>query len=200
LAAALDSLSSMRELLTAASSIELLDEDLFWNAAEGILNKHNHNHPSYSTIAGAIAGLLFSAGRMSQQQLDELVVGYLLGIADSQKRVGFLRGLLKTCREAAWQNQQLIQSLNEIIANWDESEFISALPSLRLALSDLTPRETDKVASAVAGLFGQHELGDLIEFRITEGELAFNQRVTKVVLDSLSHDGLSHWIGAEADE
>jgi hypothetical protein len=200
LTAALDRLSSIRELLAAASAIDLLDEELFWEAAQGVLQTHNHGHPSYSTICGAIAGLLFSAGRIDQDQLDSLVVGYLIRIADSQKRVGFLRGLLKTCREAAWQNLQLIQSLDEIIAHWEESEFVSALPSLRLALADLTPRETDKVAARVASLYGEHDLGELVEFRISEGELEFNRRLTEVVLKTLAHDGLAHWIGGEANE
>ena len=200
LSAALDSLSSMRELLEAASEIDLLDADVFWDAIAKVLKTHNHSHPCYSTICGAIGGLLYSAGRMDQAQLDELVVGYLIGITDSQKRVGFLRGLLKTCREAAWQNVQLVQSLNEIIGSWDEAEFISALPSLRLALAELTPRETDKVASCVAGLHGEKDLGQLLEVRITEGELEFNQRLTRLVLNTLAGDGLSHWIGANADE
>jgi hypothetical protein len=187
----------MRELLTAAAALELLDEELFWEAAAGVLKKHNHDHPSYSTICGAIAGLLFSAERINQEELDELVVGYLVGIADSQKRVGFLYGLLKTCREAAWQNLQLIKSLDEIIASWEEEEFITVLPSLRLAFADLTPRETDKVGAVVAGLHGQQHLGELLEFRITEGEVEFNRRLTELVLKTLTLDGLSHWIADE---
>src|SRR5215813_612164 len=198
LTAALESLASTRELLAAAVSFDVLDEELFWEAAQGVLETHNHSHPSYSTICGAIAGLLFSGGRINQEQLDSLVIGYLVGIADSQKRVGFLRGLLKTCREAAWQNRQLLQSLNEIIGSWQESEFISALPSLRLALADLTPRETDKVAEQVASLHGKRDLGDLLEFRIGEGELEFNRRLTELVLNTLAQDGLAHWSG-EAD-
>jgi hypothetical protein len=178
----------------------LLDEELFWNAAHGVLKTHNHSHPSYGTICGAIAGLLFSAGRISQAQLDALVVGYLVGIADSQKRVGFLRGLLKTCREAAWQNRQLIQSLDGIIASWEEEEFVTALPSLRLAMADLTPRETDKVAEQVATLHGKRDLGELVEVRLSEGELEFNRRLTELVLKTLAHDGLAHWIGDGADE
>jgi hypothetical protein len=71
---------------------------------------------------------------------------------------------------------------------------------LRLALSDLTPRETDKVAARVAGLHGQRELGELMEFRITEGELEFNRRLSELVLETLADDGLSHWIGANEDE
>lgn len=200
LPATLDSLAATRELLEAASSIELLDEEIFWEAAAKVLKVNNHSHPTYSTICGAIGGLLFSAGRMDQVALDELVVGYLIGITDSQKRVGFLRGLLKTCREAAWQNEQLVQSLDQIISSWDESEFITSLPSLRLALADLTPRETDKVAARIAGLHGETELGSLTEFRITEGELEFNRKLSDLVLQTLAADGLSHWIGDGVDE
>ena len=199
LPATLNSLASMRELVAAASSIELLDEDVFWEAAAKVLKVNNHAHPCYSTICGAIGGLLFSVGRMDQSQLDELVVGYLIGITDSQKRVGFLHGLLKTCREVAWQNERLVHALDKIIAGWDEEEFIRSLPSLRLALADLTPRETDKVASGVAALYGKTDLGTLTEFRISEGELEFNRRLTALVLETLSNDGLSHWFGGTAD-
>ena len=199
LQATLNSLAAVRELLETASSIELLDGEVFWAAAAKVLEVNNHAHPCYSTICGAIGGLLFSAGRMDQAQLDELVVGYLIGITDSQKRVGFLHGLLKTCREVAWQNKQLVQSLDKIIASWDEEEFIRSLPSLRLALAELTPRETDKVAASVAGLYGKTDLGMLTEFRISEGELEFNRRLTAIVLETLSQDGLSHWLGGDAD-
>lgn len=197
LPATLNSLASVRELLEAASSIELLDEDVFWEAAAKVLKVNNHAHPCYSTICGAIGGLLFTAGRMDQAQLDELVVGYLIGITDSQKRVGFLHGLLKTCREVAWQNKRLVQSLDKIIASWDEAEFIRSLPSLRLALAELTPRETDKVAAGVAELYGKTDLGLLTEFRISEAELEFNRGLTSIVLDTLSKDGLSHWLGGQ---
>ena len=192
----LDSLCSMRELLAAAPE-ELLDEDLFWDAARRIIKTPNQSHPPYSTICGAIAGLLFAAGRIDEAELDELVTGYLIGITDSQKRVGFLRGLLNTCREAAWQNLRLIQSLDKIIAGWDETEFIDALPSLRLALAGLTPRETDRVASRVADLYGKQEIGDLVEYGVTEGQLEMNRRITSIVLESLKTDGLSHWLESE---
>jgi hypothetical protein len=195
LTSALDSLSTMRELL--AASEDLLDHDLFWEAAERIIKVNNQTHAPYSTICGAVAGLLFGSGRMSQLQLDELVVGYLIGITDSQRRVGFLHGLLKTCREAAWQNESLIGSLDQIVAAWDEAEFISALPSLRLALADLTPRETDRVAARVAGLHGKEQLGNLLEVQISERELELNTRLTKLVFETLDRDGLSHWLKDE---
>jgi hypothetical protein len=200
LSATLDSLASIRELLAAARADALFDEELFWEAAARILAAKNHSHSCYGTISGAIAGLLFSHGRIDPAQLDKLVVGYLRGISDSQKRVGFLRGLLRTCREAAWQNLQLIRSLDEIIAAWDAHEFITALPSLRLALADLTPRETDKVASCVAGLYGEDHLGDLAQYQTTENEMEFNRRLTQLVLETLSHDGLAHWIEADGNE
>jgi hypothetical protein len=199
LASALDSLSSIRELL-AAGSPDLLDEELFWEAAARVPKTINQSHAPYSTICGAIAGLLYSAGRMDQAQLDELVVGYLIGVSDSQKRVGFLRGLLKTCRETAWQNLHLMHSLDEIIGAWDEEEFISALPSLRLALADLTPRETDKVAALIASLHGRKDLGELVQSRLTEGQLEANRRITALVLQTLANDGLGHWPGGQPDE
>ena len=196
--ATLDCLASVRELLTAAPD-GLLDADLFWDAATGILTSPNQSHSTYSTIAGAVAGLLHTAGRMNQAELDSLVVGSLFGISDSQRRVGFLRGLMKTCRETAWQNRPLIQSLDAILCEWNETEFIEALPSLRLALADLTPRETDRVALLVAGLRGEQSLGEVVHLETTEREFDRNRRITALVLDSLQIDGLGHWV-QEASE
>jgi hypothetical protein len=171
-----------------------LDADLFWNAAGGVLASPNRSHPPYSTIAGAVAGLLYTAKKISQEELESLVVGFLVGISDSQKRVGFLRGLMKTCREAAWQNRRLIESIDAILGEWDEAEFISALPSLRLALADLTPRETDRVASLVAGLHDEQSPGELVHLQLSEREFDRNRRITALVLDSLQSDGLGAWI------
>jgi len=198
LAGALDCLASMRELLTAATDAAL-DGELFWSAAKGILASPNQAHPPYSTIAGAVAGLLFTAGHMSEAELDSLVVGSLVGISDSQKRVGFLRGLMTTSREAAWQNRPLIQSLDAILDEWGEAEFIAALPSLRLALAVLTPRETDRVASLVAGLHGEQNLGEVVHLQITERELEKNRRITALVLNSLEADGLGTWLQEVAE-
>lgn len=197
--ATLDILASARELIAAAPD-EIVDQELFWQAAHQIIKAHNQSHPPYSTICGAIAGLLYGAGRIDQTKLDQIVTGYLIGISDSQRRVGFLRGLLKTCREVAWQGSQLIHSLDEIIAKWDEAEFISALPSLRLALANLTPRETDKVAALVAGVHGKKQLDELVQSQLTEGQLEMNRRVTALVLDTLAGDGLSQWIGTRVDD
>jgi Family of unknown function (DUF5682) len=194
LSGALNSLSAVRELIAAATP-RLVDAELFWNAISGVLKTQNQSHPPFSTICGAIAGLLYSVGRMDERALDELVVGQLVGVPDSQRRVGFLRGLLKTCREAAWQNLPLIHALDEIIGGWEESDFISALPSLRLALADLTPRETDKVAALVASLHGRTQLGGLVQMQVTEWQLELNRRATALVLEILEKDGLAQWLG-----
>jgi hypothetical protein len=95
---------------------------------------------------------------------------------------------------------QLVQSLDKIISDWDEADFISALPALRLALAELTPRETDKVATLVASLHGTKSLGELVQSRITEGELEANRRITALVLKTLAADGLSHWVNGGSDE
>ena len=94
----------------------------------------------------------------------------------------------------------LIQSLDEIIAAWGEAEFLSALPNLRLAFAELTPRETDKVAALVASLHGKAGLGVLVQTHATEGELELNRRLTALVLESLENDGLGHWSKGAADE
>jgi hypothetical protein len=196
IAGCLDALVSVRELLSAAPG-DLLDRDLFWNGIERLLLQPDPAAPAGSTIRGALAGLLYAGARMDESRLSEFVRGYVAGASDWQKRIGFVRGVLSTCREAAWQNRLLIETLDSIIAAWDEAEFIAALPDLRLALAQLTPRETDKVAGVVAGLHGKKTLGELSHQGITEAQAEWHRRLTATVLRTLAQDGLSQWIESE---
>ena len=125
-----------------------------------------------------------------------------LSIADSQKRVGFLRGLLKTCREAA-SAEPATNSIaeNEIIANWDESEFISAFTEFAPGTVRTSRHaKRTKLHQLLLDCLANMSSVISIEFRITEGrtgvQSAGNESCIEIVCRTMA---VSHWIGAEAD-
>jgi hypothetical protein len=88
----------------------------------------------------------------------------------------------------------LLQAVEAMFAQWDDAEFLKRLPYLRIAWSDLTPRETDRVASLVAEKHGveRHDVAPVSAFREEDAmhALAVFSRVER----SLVSDGLGAWL------
>jgi hypothetical protein len=178
-------------LTLLGSQAHLFDSGLFLDAlAEVFLS------PGVpAAIAGAVAGILFRDGRMSEAELVQKAGGYLSASAASPRAgTGFLQGLLFTCRETAWTLRALLERIDELLADWDEDEFSGVLPDLRLAFSHLTPRETDRVASLIAALHGQKDLGNLVHYGVTERELGLNIRLSSAVTEWLKKEHLDPWL------
>lgn len=145
-------------------------------------------------LAGAAAGMLYGDGRLDDSQLLALLDGFLNSAAlQPGDQMEFLIGLLRTCRELAWRQAALVDSIEKLLGAWSEDEFIQRLPHLRLAFADLTPRETDQVAGVVAGLHGR-ELGRLSHTGLSEAEMLTALHLNAAVEKSLEQDGLAGWI------
>jgi hypothetical protein len=193
----LDRFGTIRELLQIDAVT--FDSDLFYDALNHLLAASQGN----STIAGGAAGILYSAEFLSEAEIVALAVGYLNSPARQPEEgtsgqimggVGFLRGLLHSCREVAWNVSRLLEAIDAQIQLWDDDEFLHILPEFRLAFADLTPRETDKVAAIVATFYKegdrQPELGDLTNRHFTEADLQFGLRLEQRLSESLTHDRL----------
>jgi hypothetical protein len=178
--------TSLPERQTSASESGI-DTEIFWEAGQHLIARSD----CHATICGSMVGLLYSEGRLRETILTRMIQGYLGGSGGSwHTKVGFLRGLLQTCREAAWQNRDLIRHVDRLLNGWDEQEFLEALPDLRLAFADLTPRETDRVAETLAGFHGDQDLGELVTYDISEDTLHWCVQLEKIVQESLKQDRL----------
>jgi hypothetical protein len=102
----------------------------------------------------------------------------------------FLRGLLKTARSLLWQVPDVLASLNDVLGAWDEERFVKLLPLLRLALADLTPRETDLTAKRVAALLGAKRLNVASLPDLSANEMLRAVEVNRLVRAALAADGL----------
>ena len=65
---------------------------------------------------------------------------------------------MSSARSVLWQVPEAIQSIHQVLRDWDEEHFVRQLPHLRLAFAGLTPRECDQVAHLVAAEGGAAEL------------------------------------------
>jgi hypothetical protein len=188
--AIIGALRSLREVLAGARPAdETMDPNLFHQELRGIIDTDPQK--AQAAVVGAAAGILYGEGLLPEEGLIRVTRGYLGSTAsDPRKSCGILRGLLATAREIAWQVTEVIRALDAQFQSWDEKAFLEALPELRLAFTDLTPREIARVADHVAGLHGEQSLGELVHADLDEGEVRFALEVTRLVRESLRADGI----------
>jgi len=203
--ASLDGLLAMRELLSTqaiettdaesnphGSAVDEslgLDANLFLEALEGLVR--DTGKPARSEIAGAAAGLLHASGRIDQHQVCTIVKRYLDAAVDDVGSVcGVVRGIVMTAREAFWRMDELLRGIDELFRAWEENRFNNALPHLRLAFSQLSPKEIDSVAERVASLHEVDEIGPLIYPDVAEEEMRLAVQIAEMMNRSLRQDGL----------
>jgi hypothetical protein len=147
-----------------------------------------------ATLRGGAVGLLYGDGQLAESDLVQHLRGHLLSAREGGvDGPNFLRGLLATARSAFWQVPELIQCVNEVLRNWDDEQFVRLLPLLRLALADLTPRETDSVAKRVAALFGAESLNLAYLPDMGTAEMLRAVEVDRLVRAALAADGLEEF-------
>ena len=188
--AALEHLNAVRELLSGGRD-ELFDAELFYDALE----RTAALTPCAARIAGGVAGLLFGAGRLQEDELIGRLEANLDSSSLDSSAIGaeFLGGLLGTCREASWSLKGVLESIDRRLDGWGEEDFLRALPELRLAFADLTPRETDRVAQGVAALHGRQSFVAPYTPHVSEADVLLGAGVDRLMRESLERDGLKEW-------
>lgn len=187
-ASCVSALKALRELLVSASGRHL-DATLYWDTI-GALHAGNDS----AMLRGAAAGLLYSSGRLTEEQLGVELHGHLTGMVQPRDAVAYLRGLTQTAREVTWQQPELLRVLDALLLNWSEDEFVSTLPDLRLAFAEMTPRETDRIAEAVAEMHGLSDIGRLIQYDVAEHEVMAHLSLSRVAIEIMAADGLDGWV------
>ncbi len=166
-----------------------LDRTLWHQALQHIIQQPPDT--SQSVVVGAAAGILFGEGKLTEVELIRLVRGYLSGTSTQPaKSSGIIRGLLATAREVAWHVQEILRALDEQFGQWEEAQFLAALPDLRLAFADLSLQEITRIAESVANLHGAQELGPLVHLDLDATEVQFALQLSERVAAALQADGL----------
>jgi hypothetical protein len=144
-----------------------------------------------ATLRGGAVGLLHGDGRFTDADVVAHLCGHLQSArGDGEDGPNFLGGLLKTARSVLWSAPGVLSAVNETMCGWDEDRFVKLLPLLRLALSDLTPRETDRVARRVAVLLGKQNLQLASMPEVDSAEMLRAVELNRQVRRVLAADGL----------
>ena len=181
------SLTRVRELLLSEAGRDL-DASLYWNLIASLQKEHD-----LPAIRGAACGLLYGAGRLSESELGSALAGHLNGMLQADAAVSFLRGLLHTAREVAWQRPELLTVLDGLLREWSDPDFTAILPELRLAFAAMTPKETDRISQSVAHLHDTEDLGRLVHHDISVADVTANLGLSQSVLALLKADDLEAW-------
>lgn len=187
---AAQALVQLRELLVSEAG-QALDATMYWAMVDELRAHHDA-----ALLRGAATGLAFCAGRLDDDALGTTLDGHFRGMLTPAEAVAFLRGLLTTAREVAWQHPALMAVLDGLVRDWSEQDFVANLPELRLAFSGMTPKETDRIAEAVAGLHGAADLGPLVHRDLDPQGVQQHLAVARELAGVLADDGLADWVAA----
>jgi hypothetical protein len=185
---AIATLADLRGLIELARSsqapidIALFDEALARLAAEDL----------DPMLAGAVMAFSLVDGTVAPDQLEARLRGELAsGYVEAAERLAFLGGIIAIARELLWSLPVIVTVLNDLIASASEDDFVELLPHLRLALMPLDPRETDRLAEAVAGRIGANSDGLARLVAIPEDELIANLKLDQELQAILLRDGMA---------
>jgi hypothetical protein len=144
-----------------------------------------------AAMRGGAVGLLYGDGRVAEADLITHLHGHLHSTREGgEDGPNFLRGLLKSARSVLWLVPEVLVKIHEVLRAWDEDRFVKLLPLLRLALADLTPRETDRVAKGVAVMLGAESLNVARLPDLGAEEMLRAVEVNRLVRAALAADGL----------
>jgi Family of unknown function (DUF5682) len=102
-------------------------------------------------VLGALDGLLLQLG---ETDLDALARHLTAGGARADGAGAYLEGVLAIARHALLGESALLEALLDHVRRAPWPEFLTEIPSLRRALTRLTPRETQAVAERAAAILG----------------------------------------------
>lgn len=158
-----DRLSDVLAALSALLDVTLTepelapDRELVIAHAEAAREAARHGARA-PAVLGALDGFLLQIGRTDAAAVGRALSGFR-GRADG---VGaYLEGVLATARQALLGESALLEALLEHVRGAAWQDFLAALPSLRRAMTRLSPRETEAVAARAAALLGLSNLAGL---------------------------------------
>ncbi len=125
----------------------------------GALEELMVQDPIHPALHGAALGLLYGGAPEKKDLAVQTAAGYLRGTRDQKlKAAAFLQGLFRTARDLLLVDDVQLASIDALLCELEDEEFVVLLPQLRLAFSYFTPTETNRMGRQAAALHGQARL------------------------------------------
>jgi len=147
------------------------------------------------SLQGAIDVLLFLDHRIGQNKLQQqLKMAFSIG-SDSEGSVQYLQGMFFIAPEIFVQSKVAIDALHQLVSNWSEETFIQILPDLRYIFSQLTPKQSSKIAKIIANLTGLSDeiVLDQVLSHIEEKDVLVGIQLNQKLHTIFQYDHLEQW-------
>ncbi|MBB2755691.1 UNVERIFIED_ORG: hypothetical protein GGI57_006439 [Rhizobium aethiopicum] len=190
-----EALATLNEIAEAGAAAgddeERLDLDLLDEGISALLDGD-----LAPRAAGAVAAIAHMSGRVSAPALATRIIGPLqFGVGDPPARVEPLTGLLAVQPALLKRTPALLEGLDEVLAAFDEADFIEVLAPLRLAFTALAPDETDALAAVIAEAKGSAlDLAPRFSGGPSEAGMLANARLNATLAELMQADGVAAWL------
>jgi Mg-chelatase subunit ChlD len=142
-----------------ATVFQQLDKEFFVN----VLHRVSVDDAQTPVLRGAVSGALWVLGEATTDS----IVASLRYFSEPSELGDFLTGFFSLAREIVQCYPELMLSINEPIMEYDEEEFLEALPALRLAFSYFTPRKKYHIAQTLLQALGINDTKPLPTLEVT---------------------------------
>ncbi len=182
-------LMSVRDLLHRGATPEVAAENLRLT-----LNRLREDGQTPQRIVGALVGLAYIDGGLSQDEAVERVVVAFNPVADPEGLTEFLLGLMRVAPDLVLHSPELLEAVDRQLAQFDEQAFRAVLPDLRQAFGSLKPLETHTLAGNVAALHNA-QVGQIdVRLSAAPQDIAYGTAIERLLVSSLERDGLGEWM------
>jgi Mg-chelatase subunit ChlD len=114
-------------------------------------------------LRGTVTGVMWILGEANSNS----IIWGLRYFSEPSKLGDFLTGFFYIAREIIQRHPELMLSINQPVMEYNEDEFLQALPSLRLAFSFFTPREKYHIARTLLQALGLADTEPLPKLELT---------------------------------
>jgi len=186
-----EQLEALRLMVEMLRSTDAFDATAFDEAIDRVAVK-----APPAAILGAVLGICVQSGRREAKDLQQALEGTFYGAPiDDEKRIDVLRGVLHTVPGLLWRDKAILNAVDNFLSSMDEAAFLQLLPHLRLAFTQLNPRETDRLAKLLGDLHGV-SAGEYASTpsSLSEHDLQRSLSIENTLQSSFESDGLNSWL------
>lgn len=134
-----------------------------------------------SHIYAVCISIKYKSGRIDAKELASIISNFL-ETAEMESIAYFLNGIFLIARDIIFINDDLINEIDKAIKNIEENKFIEILPNLRLAFTNLTPTETERLSLIIAKIYDTKESN---AENISEEEIQMAKDIDKKIAEEM---------------
>lgn len=138
----------------------LENEDLYYLDCKEIFNEKTdsmlQNTFGSSHIYAVCMSIKYKSSRIDAKEFASIISNFL-ETAETESIAYFLNGIFLIARDIIFINDDLINEIDKAIKNIEENKFIEILPNLRLAFTNLTPTETERLSLIISKIYDKKE-------------------------------------------